>query len=335
MLALIMMAAAAASGPKLGDLHTFKDWIVGCDNTASCQANALMPENADGDDPLMPQVSRDGDANAPALLWLDAPDKTPPGTRLTLSIDGKPVATVVTGKDWLIKLPLTRAQLHALDAGKRVEFGGRSATLAGLSAAMLYIDDRQHRTGTIGALKAVGPRPDSTVPAPPAAPVIHTAAADPRPPRTLSVAQATRLIGPDAVNCPAADHDGKVEPAAYRLDAGHSLVLVPLPCGNGAYNYYTNVYVLDEAGHAQPAKFDFTPGFGEADDPSPSLTNGDWDPQTRRLSSYEKGRGLGDCGATEAYAWDGSRFRLTEATMMNECRGSNDFITVWTARTAP
>ena len=335
MLALIMLAAAAASGPKLGDLHTFKDWIVGCDNTATCQANALMPENADGDDPLMLVLTRDGDANAPALLLLDAPDKTPPGTRLTVTIDGKAVASVVSGKDAEIKLPLTRAQLHALDAGQRLAFGGRSATLAGLSAAMLYIDDRQHRTGTIGALKAVGPRPDSTVPPPPAAPVIRTPASDSRPPRTLSVAQATRLIGPDAVNCPAADHDGKVAPEAYRLDAGHSLVLVPLPCGNGAYNFFTNVYVLDEAGHVQPAKFDFNPGMGEANDPAPNLTNGDWDPKARTLSSYEKGRGLGDCGGTETYAWDGTRFRLTEATMMGECRGSNDFIRVWTARTAP
>jgi hypothetical protein len=62
------------------------------------------------------------------------------------------------------------------------------------------------------------------------------------------------------------------------------------------------------------------------------LTNGGWDPKTRLLGSYEKGRGLGDCGSAESYAWDGRRFRLIEATTMGECRGSHDWITVWTAR---
>ena len=63
------------------------------------------------------------------------------------------------------------------------------------------------------------------------------------------------------------------------------------------------------------------------------ITNGDWDPKTRRLSSYEKGRGLGDCGSTENYAWDGARFRLVEQNEMGECRGSADYIRTWTART--
>jgi hypothetical protein len=148
----------------------------------------------------------------------------------------------------------------------------------------------------------------------------------------LTVAEATRLIGEDSATC---DYGDKVKPEAYRLDATHSLVLVPHPCGNGAYNYFTSVYIIDEAGKVRPAQFDLSPGMGEANDPAPDLTNGDWDPKTRTLDSYEKGRGLGDCGGTEKYVWDGSRFRLIEATMMGECRGSTDFIRVWTARAAP
>ena len=151
------------------------------------------------------------------------------------------------------------------------------------------------------------------------------------PPRTISVASATRLIGPDNATCDYAN--GKVEPRAYRLDTAHSLVLVDHPCGNGAYNFFTSVYVLDETGPPRPAKFDMPPGMGEpSTDDTGDLTNGNWDPKTNRLNSYEKGRGIGDCGTSETYAWDGTRFRLVEQYAMGECRGSADYIRTWTAR---
>jgi len=208
------------------------------------------------------------------------------------------------------------------------------ASLAGLAAALLYFDDQQHRIGTMGALKAIGQRPDSTIPTPPAAPLIAPPAPSPRPPRGISVGEATRLIGPDAATCEYAN--GKVSPQAYRLDVGHSLVLVALPCGDGAYNFTTSVYVVGEAGPPRPALFDVAPGMGdEAGKPGTGdLTNGDWDPKSRRLTSYEKARGIGDCGSTESYVWDGTRFRLVEQNEMDECRGSMDYIRTWIARTA-
>jgi hypothetical protein len=72
--------------------------------------------------------------------------------------------------------------------------------------------------------------------------------------------------------------------------------------------------------------------MGEGNDPD--LTNGGWDAKTRTLSSYAKGRGIGDCGVSQTYAWDGTRFRLIDQNVMGECRGSIDYITVWTARKA-
>jgi len=227
---------------------------------------------------------------------------------------------------------LTRPMLAALTNGKTIALrkagSGETitASLSGLAAALLYIDSQQKRTGTIGALKATGPKPDSSVPVPPPAPLIATPAPSPKPARTISVKDATALIGPDNATC---DYGDKVMPEAHRLDAAHSVLLVPHPCGNGAYNYFTSVYVLDEQGPPRPAKFDVAPGMDEGSD----LTNGGWDDKTRTLGSYEKGRGIGDCGGTESYAWDGTRFRLIEAATMGECRGSVDFIRVWTART--
>ena len=62
------------------------------------------------------------------------------------------------------------------------------------------------------------------------------------------------------------------------------------------------------------------------------LVNASWDAKTGQLMSYAKGRGLGDCGSSQSYVWDGSTFRLIEMRMMNQCRGAWDWIPLWRAR---
>ena len=331
---LVIAAVAAAAQPW--KLHTYKDWIVGCDNVRVCQANALeVPPG--GDDFLAITVSRGALPTDRATLSVPLPDGAAIGQRFSLKVDAATVVTFPVRSKDSASLPLSGGLLAALRKGQHatlLDASGKKAgeaSLAGLAAAMRYVDDQQGRVGTIGALVATGPKLDATVPAPPASPLIVTPAASSKPPRTVSVTVATRLIGPDNATCDYAN--AKVEPRAYRLDAAHSLVLIDHPCGNSAYNYFPSVYVLDEAGSARPASFDQPDGMGEsfaAD--TGDLTNGDWDPKTRRLSSYEKGRGFGDCGLNQIYAWDGERFRLLEQAEMGECRGSIHFIRTWTAR---
>lgn len=339
MILLALAAATASDAPRPAPLRTFRDWIVGCDNTRACQANVLAPEGPD--ESLMVTISRGGDPADKATMDVPLPDKAAPGARFAIKVDGKPIVSVDAQKGGSARLVLTRPVLAALLDGSRLELGGPDASsssrasLAGLAAALLYIDDQQHRIGTAGALKSIGARPDASVPAPPAPPVVLVPPPSNKPPRTISVAQATSLIGEDSAVCDYASH--KVEPRAYRLDAGHSVVLVDHPCGNGAYNYFTSVYLLDESGPPREARFDLAPGMGEeaAREGPGELTNGDFDPKSGQLSSYEKGRGLGDCGTSETYAWDGRRFRLIEQTAMGECRGSIDYIRVWTAEVRP
>jgi len=112
-----------------------------------------------------------------------------------------------------------------------------------------------------------------------------------------------------------------------RLDAKTSLALLPAPCGNGAYNYYSYALLIDNAGKVRPATFEISGGMGEGSDNS--LVNADWDEKSREITTYAKGRGLGDCGSIQAYAWDGRSFRLKRMGVMGECRGSMDYIPVW------
>jgi len=334
MIFLLLAAAAAMAQPA--KLHTYKDWIVGCDNVRVCQANALEAEGGDDDDYLALTVRRGAAATDEAVLEAPLPEGAVIGSRLSLKVDAARVVAFTVQAKPVATLPLTGGLLAALREGRRVtlsDAGGKplgAASLAGLMAALRYIDDQQGRVGAVGALAAVGPRPDAATPAPPPYPVIVTPAPTANPPRAIGLATATRLIGPDNATCD--DANGKVAPRAYRLDATHSLVLIDHPCGNGAYNFFTSVYVLDEAGGVRPARFDVPPGMAPSSDGSDDLTNGDWDPRARRLTSYEKGRGLGDCGTSESYVWDGARFRLLEQDEMGECRGSVDYIRTWIAR---
>ncbi|GGB29675.1 hypothetical protein GCM10011380_19040 [Sphingomonas metalli] len=328
-LVALTLAAAAPAGPKPGGVKTFTDWTVGCDNGAACQAVALVPESGSPDDYLMLVLNRDA-GGAAARLSVPAPA----AGSYRLTVNGRAIGTVSAKGDDGGTLALTRSMLDALAEGDRatlVDARGKSraaASLKGLAAAMLYMDDRQGLVGTRSALRRPGNRVARA--AAPALPVIVSPPASKARPRTIGVAVATRLIGRDNARCDYAN--GPVAPKAHRLDARHSLVVVDHPCGNGAYNLFSSLFVVDEAGKPSPARFDSTPGMGVDGTEDNVVVNGDWDPRERRLGSFAKGRGIGDCGDMQSFAWDGARFRLVEETVMGECRGSMDYIPVWRAR---
>src|SRR5262249_33612075 len=104
--------------------------------------------------------------------------------------------------------------------------------------------------------------------------------------------------------------------------------------GAGAYNFSSKPVIARGTGKAATyvlAPFDFGPDWGGEADPEPTLVNAGFDPKTASLSSYSKGRGPGDCGTSQQWVWDGSRFRLTEMREMSECRGSIEWMRTWTA----
>ena len=122
------------------------------------------------------------------------------------------------------------------------------------------------------------------------------------------------------------------KPETYRLDAAHTLVMVLSICGNGAYNYFTKALIIPNSGTpVAVAKFNAPSIMGEPGNADPGLVNASYDAKTRRLATYAKGCGLGDCGMTQQFAWDASRFRLVEQSEMGECRGSVDYIRTWRA----
>src|SRR3954447_24537030 len=231
---LAALAAPAANAPHPSEPKLFKDWTVGCDNGRSCQAVALQPETQDLDEWLTldlergpaaearPRIAIDVEAPAGAGVYAD-------GKRLPITLGtGKQSGRVTSGADALVAALRSAAKLEIRDAaGKRLGL----ISPAGASAALLYMDDRQGRVGTVTALARPGPRPASAVPPPPAYPVVHAAPRPAKPPRRMARAEWVKLR---LAACDDGDPDDGTLPDFYRLDAAHSLASIPAHCLSGA-----------------------------------------------------------------------------------------------------
>jgi hypothetical protein len=144
------------------------------------------------------------------------------------------------------------------------------------------------------------------------------------------MAQARREMG-----CTAADvGTNATEASTYALGNGRTLIM--MGCGAGAYNVTGLPLIAWRDGNAiriEAAPFDVSepPVEGEPEPKGFFLVNADFDPATMSISAWAKGRGIGDCGTSATYAWDGQRFRLTRQNEMSECRGTMELLTTWRA----
>lgn len=341
---LAVVAALTVTAPDASaanDIAAFKDWRAACDNTGACMAVGFTKgEYASG--PYL-VVRREGGPGGEAVLsFVLVSDTIEPkeGDSVTLtatnfsrgftlnadvSIGDSGPKVDILAKD----VPALMAALQAADTIE-VEYKGAvmgEVSLAGSSAALRWMDDRQGRAGGVTALVAKGAKPASSVPAARAVPVVRLGPAVGQ--DNLPAAFPAVLAGRADVKACAeeqADPDGDFgKPEAQaRLTAGEYLWAIP--CGRGAYNF-SALYVIagpDGSGARSP-------GLGDDD----TLTNGGYDAESRTLGAFNKGRGLGDCGQQDEWAWDGQRFRATLHARMNDCRAvsSDHWLVTWRANT--
>jgi hypothetical protein len=335
--AAAMVSGVALADIKLGEQRTFKDWAVACDNRLSCEAIALQPEGAE-EDALLLSVSRDAESGSVAINMTGADTA---GDRYRILIDGRVVSSGTLRKEGfpslVIKdaeaLKVTRAmakgKMLKLDNGRGSELG--DASLAGSAAALRYIDVMQNRSGTSSALERAGRK--SLKPKSVPAPTIIAKRFVPVE-KTPDAAALVELVE----KSPCAEERMNVtEDSAYSLGEtdGKAKALVLISCGNGAYNTAYAAYIGAEDAKGKwgftAARFDHGQDLRTADKSLQLLINADWDSATQKLSSFSKGRGLGDCGNGDTYVWDGDMFRLVSAEGMSECRGSLEWLTLWSA----
>jgi hypothetical protein len=330
---VILALALAAAAPQPGELKTFKDWTVGCDNGRACQAVALMPEQGNWEQRITMSLRRGPEPQAVTEISfetdLPVAALAAGGRRLPVGIVHKDGYPAVRPQSVAAMLEAIRSnsEIEALDgSGKR----SGKVSLSGSSAALLYMDEQQRRLGTVTALTRKGAAPASSVPAPPALPIVKEVRPMGRAaPAPLPKAKLARMKAAAGCDMELSQRDHPAE--ALRFRGGATVILVP--CFQGAYNGSSLVLVSRKADRSdlQPAAFDSNASAGEGNGPPTPPEGAYWDEKTGRLASFFKGRGLGDCGAGQDWAWDGRMFRLIRAEAMGECRGSTDYITIWRA----
>lgn len=332
---LILQTAAAPNEVKI-----FGDWAVGCDNIRRCEMTSLIPGDgtkpAHGYDEVSFSIERMPGPAGGFIVEVQMPD-TEDGSEVSVRVD----AAIITGaipKNGLIRFTGADAAkiVAAMIKGQHMTIADIAdsmvgqVSLRGSSAALRFIDAGQGRAGTVTAAVAKGSKPATAVPTAAAAPQIRFV----RPAgRAETMPAALRKALDKQTECGEIYEGGTGPlPAVETFALGGGKTLALLPCGNGAYNYSTIPYILS-GGKAVAAPFDQTPRGMGGSDGGPELVNAGFDAKTGILSSYAKGRGIGDCGAGDDYVWDGARFRLAASRAMPDCRGSVNWLTVW--RTNP
>lgn len=315
-----------ATEVRPGELRTFGDWAVGCDNTALCTMASLGSEAGEFT-PVTMQLLRQPGPDGQIDIALDTTDEGRPVSPRSIEIDGRALPLPTLNGPTGMQVARAMANAQTLTIPPSDGHAALRLSLAGAAAALRWIDAEQGRAGTVTAIVARGSRPAASVPERRTAPVI--AAALPTG-TTLQPTPAQRA----AMNRQAAcEMPAGVASSPELAPLGDGETLVILPCSAGAYNVIAALFVLDGSA-VRAAQVDTPAGFAAsgADPRTPvaSVVNARW--KDGELTSYAKGRGLGDCGVRQTFVWDGERLRLSEQAEMRECRGNPQPIVTWRAQ---
>ncbi|MBC2661185.1 DUF1176 domain-containing protein [Novosphingobium flavum] len=316
----------------------YKDWGIICDNGLTCTTRTVAEDKES-------QITLVREAGAAGRLSLQL-DGLPNSRSRTLRIDGAAVA--LAGRAWTFAAgdvgatarssdPATvRGLLIALGQGHRLSLGrGKPLSLNGLSAALLRMDERQGRIGTVTALARPGDRPAAAVPPPPPLPVVRAVVTRER----LTAAERGALLARYRDRITAARESTDCDPQVSDLDSAvHALgpdrAVIITMCLAAAYN---PSYIVLVIGRRSDMLEQFTapdtlagPGPHEL---RTSFEMAEFDPASASLSSYGKGSPMAYTGFGSTWVWDGRRFVLTEANeSLIEAMTPGDWVTTYRTR---
>lgn len=324
------LSAAPLSSAAAGAFKSFGKWEVSCTNGRNCELRFFDSDNKAGASAFL---IRDIGPSTPAMLAFGLPgDVFGDAARdltIALSIDGG--AEQSFGPDkltyddnvsaWKLAGDIaTDGLIEALRKGKVISVtaraGGQTARatvpLEGMAASLLFLDDTQNRVGHTDALVSKGDKPPS--PMPPVTDIRSFA--------DIPSAIRANFTKEDAT-CGGVDESMLSALGGFTRRYTATEALYIIPCGApGAYNvpfvaYYQLESMLEQVQFPDMAK----------EGPSVATTgyNLDYDEKSDTMTSFFKGRGLGDCGSF--YKWKiaeggaGRAFVLLRQTDKDDCDG--------------
>lgn len=327
-------AAAVQTANPPSVTREFRDWTATCDNTNHCVAFGSAHENmgfvlvslAPGAE-ARPVVHMGGwgleDGEGDVYAEIDGRRHAGQNTKMDEEGD---VIAFRTPSSQLLQ-DLGNGSFMALRRGDEQ----MKVSLGGAAAAFLWIDERQGRLNTPTALIRRGDRPSAEVPAAPAAPRVNVAAAVAQTGLVQDDLSPALLAHPKVKECLAETRRGeRFEPNVEVFRLAADKLLWAVPCGEGAYNFNQTYFITPADGTApQPVVFPTAQGSEQ------DLVNSRYDPKTRTLFAFGKGRGIGDCGRMGVWAWTGERFALLDEKVMPSCTAVPQDLwpTTWRATT--
>ena len=337
LLPLCLLACFVQAAPEEVPLYReIRDWVVACDNQRNCQA--LSAREGSDYSSLRLLVERDaGPASQPRLrlVYVGQSHYFP------LLVDERPLPDALTSalrltpteNELILEAEGTTARsllAELRNAGRlRMAVDGDDEAvvpLRGLSAALLLLDSVQGRLETRGALYRLGTRTDSEVPPP--LPLAKLPAYPGAAPLPTDEAERIRQAVMQAIRDPQQEEEMGEAPVgeAFALSASEALVLVRSWCA--AYNCEYSLYRVLRKPPYQEVALHLEPLPLHGSEPTGWV---DYDPQTGILQYRVKARGVGDCGESGSWRFDGERFRVQSYRLMSRCASGNpgDWPALW------
>ncbi|MBW9167825.1 DUF1176 domain-containing protein [Enterobacter hormaechei] len=322
--------------------QSFSDWQVTCNNQNFCVARNTGEHRG-----LVMSLSRSAGAKTDASLRIDlgglsAPPVKEPDIAPRLLLDNVPLK--LTSQHW----QLTPWHLKTDDTGTITTFlktiqegqaltlrgGKQTISLAGLKAALLFVDAQQKRVGSETAWIKKGDSPPLSVPPAPA--LKKVAVVNPTPtPLTHNELNDLLDYGNWRMNhsqCSLDPNRREVRVTALTDDKA----LMIISCEAGAYNTVDLAWLVSRkkpfAARSVRLRLPFTPSSQSSD---MELMNASFDEKTRELTTLALGRGIGDCGIQTRWRFNGQRFRLVRYAEEPSCdnwNGPDAWPTLWITR---
>ncbi|MHC3777384.1 DUF1176 domain-containing protein [Enterobacter hormaechei] len=322
--------------------QSFSDWQVTCNDQNFCVARNTGEHRG-----LVMTLSRSAGAKTDASLRIDlgglsVPPVKEPDIAPRLLLDNVPLK--LTSQHW----QLTPWHLKTDDTGTITTFlktiqegqaltlrgGKQTISLAGLKAALLFIDAQQKRVGSETAWIKKGDSPPLSVPPAPA--LKKVAVVNPTPtPLTHNELNDLLDYGNWRMNhsqCSLDPNRREVRVTALTDDKA----LMIISCEAGAYNTVDLAWLVSRkkpfAARSVRLRLPFTPSSQSSD---MELMNASFDEKTRELTTLALGRGIGDCGIQTRWRFNGQRFRLVRYAEEPSCdnwNGPDAWPTLWITR---
>jgi len=323
-LAVLLASLLPVAAQEIETRKYFRDWLAVCQADGYCSAISYLNPNPGGGrvaDAWL-RIGRHAQETYWEVSFTPIKVMADPSMPFTVLVDGKgetftgaaEVAPYGAINDFFLLGTKAQSVMDQMMPGKTVEVTftddtGATAkadfSLAGLTAALIWIDETQGRLGSERVAEAppVGLTPTLEAPAQPLAIDLRTA-------------ELVNLHTDNAcsvrIDAASAGRISKVS-----LDQYHTLYIVP--CEDFAYNVIDALYLATD----EDVSTVTLPQSDASDVESNLVYGGNWDEVSGELSSSYKG-GNGNCGSEGRWRWSAGAFQLIELRARETCDQSED-----------